>query len=45
MNLLDSASNQPFKSKTRNCVKTNDDACGTHNINTQTKFKTRLRQC
>ena len=39
-NLLDDASNQPSKFKTKNWVEINDESRGTCNVNSQTKFKT-----
>ena len=39
-NLLDDASNQPSKFKTKNWVEINDESRGTHNVNSQIKFKT-----
>ena len=40
INLLDNATNQPSKFKTKNWVEKNDDARGTCNTNSQIKFKT-----
>ena len=40
-NLLDSASNQPFKFRTRNWVKINDESRGTYTSN-DIKFKTTM---
>ena len=40
-NLLDSASNQPFKFRTRNCVEINDESRGTYTGN-NIKFKTKM---
>ena len=40
MNLLDNTANQPFKFMTKNWVEINDDSHGTHNTNSQIKFKT-----
>ena len=39
LNLLDNASNQPSKFRTKNWVKINDDSRGTYNTNSQIKFK------
>ena len=39
-NLLDDASNQPSKFKTKNWVEINDESRGTCNVNSQIKFKT-----
>ena len=41
-NLLDNASNQPPKFRTRNWVGINDDSGGTCNANKQIKFKTTM---
>ena len=41
-NLLDDASNQPPKFKTKNWVEVNDESRGTYNINGQIKFKTTM---
>ena len=38
-NLIDDASNQPSKFKTKNCVEINDESRGTYNVNSQIKFK------
>ena len=38
--LLDDASNQPSKFKTKNWVEINDESRGTYNVNSQIKFKT-----
>ena len=40
-NLLDNASNQPSKFRTRNWVEVNDDSRDTY-INTDIKFKTKM---
>ena len=40
-NLLDSPSNQPFKSRTRNWVEKNDESRGTYTSN-DIKFKTTM---
>ena len=42
LNLLDNASNQPSKFRTKNWVKINDDSRGTYNTNSQIKFKTTM---
>ena len=39
-NLIDDASNQPSKFKTKNWVQINDESRGTYNVNNQIKFKT-----
>ena len=41
-NLVDDASNQPFKFKTKNWVEINDESRGTYNVNSQIKFKTAM---
>ena len=41
-NLLDNASNQPSKFRTRNWVEINDEARGTYSPNKQIKFKTSM---
>ena len=41
-NLIDDASNQPSKFKTKNCVEINDESTGTYNVNSQIKFKTTM---
>ena len=38
-NLIDNASNQPSKFKTKNWVEINDESRGTCNVNSQIKFK------
>ena len=38
-NLIDDASNQPSKFRTKNWVEINDESRGTHNVNSQIKFK------
>ena len=38
--MLDNASSQPSKFRTKNCVEINDDSGGTYNANKQIKFKT-----
>ena len=40
INLLDNTLDQPFKFRTKNWVKINDDSRETNNANNQTKFKT-----
>ena len=40
--MLDDASNQPSKFKTKNWVEVNDESRGTYNVNSQIKFKTTL---
>ena len=39
-NLIDDASNQPSKFRTRNWVEINDESRGAYNVNSQIKFKT-----
>ena len=41
-NLIDDASNQPSKFRTRNWVEINDESSGTYNVNSQIKFKTTM---
>ena len=41
-NLIDNASNQPSKFKTKNWVEINDELKGTYNVNIQIKFKTTM---
>ena len=41
-NLIDDASNQPSKFKTRNWVEINDKSRGAYNVNSQIKFKTTM---
>ena len=41
-NLIDDASNQPSKFKTRNWVEINDESRGAYNVNSQIKFKTTM---
>ena len=41
-NLIDDASNQPYKFKTKNWVEINDESRGTYNVNSQIKFKTTM---
>ena len=41
-NLIDDASNQPSKFRTKNWVEINDESRGTYNINNQIKFKTTM---
>ena len=42
MNLLDNASNQPSKFRTKNWVEMNDESRRTYNTNSQIKFKTTM---
>ena len=42
INLIDGASNQPSKFRTKNWVEINDEPRGTYNFNTQIKFKTTM---
>ena len=39
-NLIDDASNQPSKFRTKNWIEINDESRGTFNVNSQIKFKT-----
>ena len=41
-NLIDDASNQPSKFRTKNWVKINNESRGTCNVNSQIKFKTAM---
>ena len=41
-NLLDDASNQPSKFRTKNRVEINNQSRGTYNVNSQIKFKTTI---
>ena len=41
-NLIDDASNQPSKFRTKNSIEINDESRGTHNVNSQIKFKTAI---
>ena len=41
-NLIDDASNQPSKFKTKNWVEISDESRGTYNVNSQMKFKTTM---
>ena len=41
-NLIDDASNQPSKFKTKNWVEISDESRGTYNVNSQIKFKTTM---
>ena len=41
-NLIDDASNQPSKFRTRNLVEINDESRGVYNVNSQIKFKTTM---
>ena len=38
-NLIDDASNQPSKFRTKNWIEINDESRGTYNVNSQIKFK------
>ena len=40
--MLDNTPNQPSKFTTKNWVEINDDSLGTHNTNSQVKFKTSM---
>ena len=41
-NLIDDASNQPSKFRTKNWVEINDESRGTYKVNSQIKFKTTM---
>ena len=41
-NILDSASNQPFKFRTKNWIEINDESRGTDAVNRQINFKTSM---
>ena len=41
-NLVDDASNQPSKFRTRNLIEINDESRGVYNVNSQIKFKTTM---
>ena len=41
-NLIDDASNEPSKFRTKNWVEINDKSRGTYNVNSQIKFKTTM---
>ena len=41
-NLIDDASNQPFKFRRKNWVEINNESRGTYNVNSQIKFKTAM---
>ena len=41
-NLIDGASNQPSKFRTKNWIEINDESRGTYNVNSQIKFKTEM---
>ena len=41
-NLIDDASNQPSKFRTRNLLEINDESRGAYNVNSQIKFKTTM---
>ena len=41
-NLIDDASNQPSKFRTKNWIEINDESRGTFNVNSQIKFKTAM---
>ena len=40
--MIDDASNQPSKFRTKNWVEINDESRGTYNVNSQVKFKTTM---
>ena len=44
-NLIDDASNQRSKFRTKNVVEINDESRGTYNVNSQIKFKTTMLKC
>ena len=44
-NLIDDASNQPFKFRPKNLVETNFESSGLYNVNSQMKFKTVMLKC
>ena len=44
-NLIDDASNQPSKFRTKNWVEINDESRGTYNANSQIKLKTTMLKC
>ena len=41
INLLDNTSNQPSKTRAKNCVEIDDKSRGRYNTNSQIKFKTK----
>ena len=41
-NLIDGASNQPCKFRTKNWVEINDESRGTYNVNSQVEFKSTM---
>ena len=41
-NLINNASNQPLKYRTKNWVEINDELRGTHNVNSRIKYKTTM---
>ena len=41
-NLIDDASNQPSKFRTKNCVEINDESRGVYSVNSQIKLKTTM---
>ena len=41
-NLLDNASNQPSKCRTKNWIEINDESRGLYSVNSQIKFKTTM---
>ena len=42
MNLLGNEWKQTSKFRTKNCVETNDESRGTHNVNSDIKFRTAM---
>ena len=43
--MIDDASNQPSKFRSKNWVKINDKSRGTYNVNSQIRFKTTMLNC
>ena len=41
-NLIDGASNEPSKFRTKNWVEINDESRGTYSVNSQIKFRTTM---
>ena len=41
-NLIDGASNEPSKYRTKNWVEINDESRGTYSVNSQIKFRTTM---
>ena len=42
IDLLDNASNQPSRFRTKNWIEINDESRGTYNTNSQIRFKTTI---